>query len=172
MRNLEEDSSGSGDVAYRLAESTGLNLPMKWPVYSANNAFIFNNKRNKISSPKKPTTSSKKHINPMKKAEKAEGVKKVSVEQKKKQPTKKVSVQPNQVISTREVSFTRNSIKPEVRKLTMEEYHINPVIGMHLRCNIPRKNVPLNGTLEFLGHIPNLPKRSDKKIILQLYERG
>ena len=77
------------------------------------------------------------------------------------QTTEKSYHHPNQIVSSKHTTRTKKSIEPAILKLAEHQSHIIPSIGMHLRCTIPRKSVPLNGTLKFLGHIPNLPKRNN-----------
>lgn len=56
--------------------------------------------------------------------------------------------------------FLRKPIDDAVATSVQERIHLKPTFGMHIRCKIPGKSDKLKGTLEFLGHIKNLPKRS------------
>lgn len=152
LATLEEDSSGSGDVAFRLAESTGLNyLPLKWPIYGRGHDYLVT-KRNKIMVPRPRSSISnggKLKQNPS-----------INAASRKDEFTKNVIHTANQLFTGRDMSSNK-LIKPAIMKYAIDQFKMRPSIGMKLRCQIPRKTVPLNGTLQFLGHIPNLPKRSD-----------
>ena len=48
-----------------------------------------------------------------------------------------------------------------VLKAVETMFHIKPAIGMHVRCKITGKSEPIKGTLKYMGHIRNLPKKSN-----------
>lgn len=57
-----------------------------------------------------------------------------------------------------------NEIDENIKRTVTETMNIDPFLGMSLRCRIPSRAQRLNGTLQFLGHIPNLPKGRERII--------
>ena len=56
---------------------------------------------------------------------------------------------------------TQQVVEEGVMRSVEEKFHVKPSIGMHVKCKIPGKQEPMKGTLQFLGHINNLPKKSN-----------
>ncbi|XP_057299684.1 carboxypeptidase D-like [Hydractinia symbiolongicarpus] len=116
-------------------------------------------KRGKISHPEK----SKK-----KKSAKKNKLKEISEKSVSKSTVKNVTetlpVNNNATVtpsSTESAKENSTEIDSDVIAAAEEKLHVKPTIGMHLRCKIPGKDTLMKGTLKYLGHISNLPKRSN-----------
>ena len=58
-------------------------------------------------------------------------------------------------------STSTEKIDESVAKVVKEHFHMKPNVGMHIQCKVPGKPERMKGTLQFLGHIPNLPRRTN-----------
>ena len=59
------------------------------------------------------------------------------------------------------VPSKKNSIDQGLVRAVNDKFHFKPFIGMPLQCNVSGKSTQMRGTLQYLGHIQNLPKRSN-----------
>ncbi|XP_065657239.1 carboxypeptidase D [Hydra vulgaris] len=167
-----EDSFGSGSgldeatQAQKLAESLAINtVPISKSmrhshaakrIYEREYVPIPKEKRAKISRPEK---------------------KKMKVEKKNKKSSKSKTTAKNLMGIKGAANNTSNTSSIEkqqdqkngsnatdnenVLKAVESMFHIKPSIGMHVRCKITGKSEPIKGTLKYMGHIKNLPKKSN-----------
>ena len=54
-----------------------------------------------------------------------------------------------------------NKIDDAIVRAVFDRFHFKPFIGMPMHCKVAGKSDLLSGTLQFLGHVGNLPKRSN-----------
>ena len=80
---------------------------------------------------------------------------------KKDQLNRKFKFNSNNITTEEAKTSQRKPIDDAVSKFVEERFHVKPNFGMHIRCKVPGKSERLKGTLEFLGHITNLPKRNN-----------
>lgn len=144
---ISQDTEGSGsgmdeaEQAQRLAENLALSQPLK-----RNNKEDEAEKRAKINKPNK-----KKNNKKNKKFEKKSSTTTTNDKQNSNSADEKKDLLPN------DSKFT----EPAVARDFISKFNVSPKSGMHMKCKIPGKNVPMKGSLRYLGHISNLPKRSN-----------
>lgn len=158
MHDTESSGSGEDDVeqAQQLAESLALNNIQPMKTFSKreflaprhDDSSYFNEKRAKINKPKKSSKSGKK---------------KVSKKSVKKTSTSTLNLNATGNLSKKDevVNSTENFAESAVAKDFISKFNVSPKSGMHMKCKIPGKNTLMKGSLKYIGHISNLPKRSN-----------
>jgi len=188
LQGSDSDFVGSGSgmdevmQAQKLAESLALNgspihIEARSKVGSRRSPtpFLSNNyKRSKIEKAGKKVSSKKKSSekSSKKKEEKKESK---SAAKKEKVEGKPASTNDDTTANTSsnststadnsssasDTSKKSDGVEDEVAKTVADKYfHEKPELGMAIKCKIPGKTGPMDGVLKFIGHIPNLPKRS------------
>ena len=71
------------------------------------------------------------------------------------------AVKNNTLSNENDNSTVINQIDDALVRAVEDRFHFKPSIGMSLKCKVTGKSYPFNGTLEFLGRVTNLPKRSN-----------
>lgn len=176
--------------AQKLAESLALNtVPVKTIDNTGNikRRFILspdintNEKRSKVAHPSKskvtdqvPKSKVTDQAPSQKKSEKPEKSEKPDKSEKSKSEgpndasakssvtqTKESDSKTPAAASTSPSLSSDNTITDDVSKAVEEKFKAKPSIGMSIKCKIPGKSEPLGGVLKYLGHISNLPKKSN-----------
>jgi len=160
--------SGSGldeaAQAQRLAESLAMNnMPLtkitKMSSFKRDNAAVPSiSKRTKISRPdktKKKTKSASKKSKT--KASKVSSTNTAAVNSTS-NSTKAISLSPAKLA---DLNPSNSTIDQAISRSVEDLFHVKPVIGMHVRCKVPGKSDKMKGSLRYIGHITNLPKRNN-----------
>ena len=167
---MSDESSGSGDVAFRLAESRGFKgnyIPVRYTDFFEPQPHLVRRDRIEVPVPKKPTMQTRKGVIPIKKSteQKQKPLAPAPVVKKptpapmvRKSSAPAAGIQEASKQQTVAAVAGKRTIDAELAKQTEKEFRITPSVGMKLRCALPKKQ--LDGTLQFLGYIPNLPKRN------------
>lgn len=146
LARLESESSGSGEelvggiktqqLVKNLAQAVSIAM------YSKDGKLV--EKRSKIYHPSK-------HLN----------TKPLTTSTKRSTNNKTSTIANNTNKAYTKKTNNRRSIDAAVVRSVEDKYHIKPNFGMHIKCKVPGKSEKLKGTLEYLGHIHNLPKKSN-----------
>ena len=78
--------------------------------------------------------------------------------------TKKSKSKPNNTTNfsgNKGLTSSTNNTDPAVIKAVTDMFHMPPSLGMHVKCKVPGKADQLKGSLRYMGHITNLPKRNN-----------
>lgn len=154
---MDPDVLGSGSgadetaQAQKLAENLALNNMPRFKAANykrdqfqtkATSPYKINVKRTKITRPEKTKKSKSK-------------------------PNKKTKSRINKAMNTTNFSGNKgltsstNNTDPAVIKAVTDMFHMPPSLGMHVKCKVPGKADQLKGSLRYMGHITNLPKRNN-----------